>query len=63
MLGFSVCLVFAGLLAVSAFMETKPNKNILIGVTLPLARKKIPETIAAFMRDCRAAGPSADLAP
>lgn len=73
MLGFSICLIFAGLLAVSAFLETKPNKNILIGVTLPLAHqkdepvlaivKKVPETIAAFMRDCRASSPSADLAP
>ena len=41
MLGFSVCLVFAGLLAVSAFMETKPNKNILIGVHL-LIKKTSP---------------------
>ena len=46
MLGFSVCLVFAGLLAVSAFMETKPNKNILIGVTLPLAHQKDEPVLA-----------------
>ena len=46
MLGFSVCLVFAGLLAVSAFLETKPNKNILIGVKLPLAHQKDEPVLA-----------------
>lgn len=46
MLGFSVCLLFAGLLAVSAFLETKPNKNILIGVKLPLAHQKDGQVLA-----------------
>lgn len=49
---FSVCLVFAGLLAVSAFMETKPNKNILIGVTLPLAHQK-DEPVLAIVKNTR----------
>ena len=46
MIGFLICLIFAGLLAVSAFLETKPNKNILIGVKLPLAHQKDEPVLA-----------------
>lgn len=46
MIGFLICLIFAGLLAVSAFLETKPNKNILIGVKLPLAHQKDKPVLA-----------------
>lgn len=39
MIGFLVCLFFTAMLAVSAFLDTRPRKNILIGVTLPLAHQ------------------------
>lgn len=52
MLGFLICLIFAGLLAVSAFLETKPNKNILIGVKLPLAHQK-DEPVLAIVKNIR----------
>lgn len=46
MLCFLLCLFLAAMLLISAFLETKPNKNILLGVTLPLARQKDARVLA-----------------
>lgn len=46
MLGFLTCVFLAAIFLLSAFTETKPNKNILLGVKLPLARQKDAQVLA-----------------
>lgn len=46
MFGFLTCVFLTAILLLSSLIETKPNKNILLGVTLPLAHQKDAQVLA-----------------